>query len=134
MVLFDNVDMFTSRRTMFDLCYYWHRREEDLDDNAIVYVDTDLNEMIYERSPDGTFYATDTNGIDSGNQKIGSSFMFDENYVTLRTRDHIDLNQNDIIVFREKVWRVTSITRRVIKRQNQYSRRPGYETYISLKG
>mgnify|MGYP007012527329 CR=1 FL=1 len=132
--MFDSVDMFTSRRTMFDLSYYWHRREEDLDDNAVVYVDTDLNEMIYERSPDGCFYAKETDGIDSSNQKIGSGFMFDEHYTTIMTRDNLELNQNDIIVFREKVWRVTSIRKRVIGRQNQYSRKPGYETIISLKG
>lgn len=131
--MFDSVDMFTSRRTMFDLCYFWHRREEELDDNGIVYVDTELNEMIYERSPDGSFYARETNGIDSSNQQVGNSFMFDQSYVSIMTRDNLDLNQNDIVVFRDKVWRVQSIRKMVIGRQNQFSKKSGYETIITLK-
>jgi len=136
--MFDSADIFTSRRNYFNECWYWCRTkddiERDVDLTTIVYVDEELNEMIYERSPNGSFMATESSSYSSDNQIVGGTFMFDEHFVTLETNDNIqELSQNDIVIFDNNVWRVTNITKIKKKKQNQYSKFPSYKTYISLK-
>lgn len=129
-----NVDIFTSRRNCNNLCYYWIRRDNEDDSSIIVSVDKDLNEMVYEREPDGSFYANEMQTYDSENQIIGGTFMFDQNFVTIVTEDNIpNININDIVVYDDEVWRISSISKRKRKRQNQFSRNCAYKTYLYLK-
>lgn len=137
--MFDSVDMFTSRRGKFEECFYWQKSEREIemgeDLYSMVSVDDETNEMCYEREPNGSFMATEVSTYDRSNQIIGGSFMFEENYVTLETNDHIpELTVNDIIVYDRKVWRITNVNRRKRKKQAQFSREYSYKTYISLKG
>lgn len=137
--MFNSADVFTSRRKHFNECMYWCRNEEDIareiDLTTMVYVDHDLNELYYERSPNGTFMAVETTDYDSSNQIIGGNMMFDQSFVTIYTNDYInDLHTNDIVYFDDKVWRVMSISRHKKKRQNQFSKDVAYKTYIQLKG
>ena len=137
--MFNSADVFTSRRTHFNECMYWCRNEEDIereiDLTTMVYVDHDLNELFYERSPNGAFMAVETASYDDSNQIIGGTMMFDQSFVTIFTNDYIDdLKVNDIVYFDDKVWRVTNISRTKRKRQNQFSKDVAYKTYIQLKG
>lgn len=136
--MFNSADIFTSRRRHFNECMYWCRTEEDIERDidlmTIVYVDSDLNELCYERSPNGEFSATEINDYTSDNNIVAGSFMFDENMVTLETNDDVsEISQNDLVAYDGHVWRVTSISKRKKKRQNQFSRFPAYTTYLSLK-
>ena len=102
----NSADIFTSRRTHFNECTYWCRSEEDIareiDLTTMVYVDHDLNELFYERSPNGTFMAVETTDYDHSNQIIGGTMMFDQSFVTIYTNDYInDLKVNDIVYFDE---------------------------------
>lgn len=137
--MFDNVDLFTSRRNHFNKCYYWKRndREEEMKQDlySMVSVDEDSNEMSYEREPDGWFDANEISNFEENNQIIAGTFMFDDNTVTLETNDNIPLlGINDIVVFDNKVWRVIKVARKKRKRQAQFSKDYSYKTYISLKG
>ena len=136
--MFNSADIFTSRRKHFNECMYWCRTEEeierDIDLTSIVYIDHDFEELYYERSPSGTFMAAESNDYTSDNNIVASSFMFDEHTIMIETNDDIsDISQNDIVAFDGNVWRVTSISKRKKKRQNQYSKFPAYTTYLSLK-
>ena len=135
--MFNSADVFTSRRTHFNECMYWCRNEEeiekDIDLTTLVYVDHDVDELYYDRSPDGTFMATEVSDYSSNNNVIAGSFMFDQHVVTIQTNDNVSkLSQNDIVAFDGNVWRVTSISKRKKKRQNQFSKEVSYHTYISL--
>ena len=137
--MFDNVDLFTSRRNHFNKCYYWKRNEQEeemkQDLYSMVSIDNDSKEMCYEREPNGWFDANEISNYEENNQIIAGAFMFDDNTVTLETNDNIPiLGINDIVVFDNKVWRVTKTARKKRKRQAQFSNDYSYKTYISLKG
>jgi hypothetical protein len=139
--MFDGVDMFTSRRKMFNECYYWCRSKteenEDLDEDLgkTIFIDPYSKELSYEIDPSGTFEAIEINNYDRSSQIIGGSFMFDSSTVTLKTFDYIpELGVNDIVVYNDNVWRVVNISRRPMQRTKQFSVDVSYETYISLKG
>lgn len=136
--MYDSIDVFTSRRKEFNECLYWCRTdrdiEHDIDITSLVAVDEELNEIAYERVPNGLFYASEVEDVSSDNQIIGGSFMFDESFVTLETNDDVhELKLNDVVCYDGKIWRVTRIGRKKKKRQSQYSRTCAYKTYISLK-
>ena len=136
--MFDSADIFTSRRNQFNECWYWCRTEDDIerdiDLTTLVYIDDELNEMIYERSPNGSFMASEINSYDTNNQVVANSFMFDQNFATLQTNDDVsELSINDLVVFDNEVWRVSSISKQKKKKQNQFSKFVSYKTFISLK-
>ena len=136
--MFDNVDLFTSRRNHFNKCYYWKRnnREEELKQDlyTTVSVDDETNELSYEREPDGWFDASEVGNYEQNNQIVAGAFMFDENLVTLETNDNIPLlGVNDIVVHDGFVWRVLRTARKKRKRQSQFSNDFSYKTFISLK-
>ena len=89
--------------------------------------------MIYERSPNGSFMASEINSYDTNNQVVANSFMFDQNFATLQTNDDVsELSINDLVVFDNEVWRVSSISKQKKKKQNQFSKFVYYKTFISL--
>lgn len=136
--MFDNVDLFTSRRNHFSKCYYWKKNDREIEMNEDLYssisVDEESKEMCYEREPDGWFDANEISNYEEDNQIVGGAFMFDSNISTLVTNDNIPLlGSNDIVVFDNKVWRVTKTARKKRKRQAQFSKDYSYKTYINLK-
>lgn len=136
--MFDNADLFTSRRNHFSKCYYWKRNNREIEMGEDLYtmvsVDEDSNEMSYEREPDGWFDANEISNYEENNQIIAGAFMFDDNTITLETNDNIPiLGINDIVVHDNHVWRVTKVARKKRKRQAQFSKDYSYKTYVSLK-
>ena len=136
--MFDNIDIFTSRRGKFEQCFYWQKneREIEMDEDlfSMVSVDKYTSDICYEREPNGSFMATEVSTYDRNNQIIGGAFTFDENYVTLETNDHVpDLTTNDIVVYNDNVWRIVSVSKHKRKKQSQFAKSFSYKTYISLK-
>ena len=136
--MFDSIDVFTSRRNMFNECFYWCKTQKDIEHEVdlatMVSIDEDLNELSYEREPSGSFFANESNQEITDNQNIAGTFMFDEYFATLETNDDIcELKVNDIVVYDGYVWRVTNIARIKKKRQSQFAKRCSFKTYISLK-
>lgn len=136
--MFDNVDIFTSRRNHFCTCYYWKKNEREIEMDAnlssMVSVDRETNELCYEREPDGTFEANEVSTYERGNNIISDTFLFEENSVTLKTNDNIPfLTVNDVVVHDGYVWRVTSTSRKKRKRTSQFGNECSFSTYISLK-
>ena len=120
-----SIDEFTSRRTNFDECEYWVRKDTD-----------DLNELIYEtRKRTGTFSAKQENNETSTPQVVGGVFMFSSRNVTISTNDDIsDINENDIVKFRGEIYIVSQVQRILIKKNNQFYNEKRYKTYLSLRG
>lgn len=119
------VDIFTSRRTMFDKCQFWKRNEDD-------YVDT--NEIVYSIEPSGYFSAQQVSGEENSPQVIGGIYMFDSNRVTIKTNDDIEIiKKNDVVLFREEGWRVENVQKIPVKKVNQYCSEIYYTFYLRLK-
>lgn len=136
--MFDNADLFTSRRNHFNRCYYWKKNDREIEMSADLYtmvsVDSESKEMCYEREPDGWFDANEISNYEEDNQIVGGTFMFDNNSSTLETNDNIPLlGVNDVIVYDNYVWRVVKAARKKRKRQAQFSKDYSYKTYITLK-
>ena len=136
--MFDNADLFTSRRNHFNKCYYWIKNDREIEMKedlfSTISVDSESKELCYEREPDGWFDANEISNYEEDNQIVGGAFVFDSNIATLVTNDNIPLlGTNDIVVFDNQVWRITKTARKKRKRQAQFSNDYSYKTYINLK-
>lgn len=122
-----NVDIFTSRRTNFNKCPYWHMDEK--------WTELHPNEIVAKKTPTGYLYAKEENNLETSNQILVGAFMFESTNIIISTNDSVeDLHPNDILKYDGKVYRISDIQRKKIKRQSQFSNNPGYKTYMSLKG
>lgn len=122
-----NVDLFTSRRTCFNKCCYWHLNES--------WTNMHPNEIAVQKQPTGHFFANEEDLFRKENQIVAGSFMFESSNVTLSTSDFIpDLEVNDLVKYNDQVYRVSYIRKQPLKKQKQYSNTPSYKTYIALKG
>lgn len=131
--MFDSIDIFTSRRNHFNKCLFWHRFDDE-DLSSMVNISSEYGELIYDRSPDGSFYANEVSPYSYESKYIANSFAFDSSTIQLETNDNVNaLSQNDLIYFDDNLWTVVSIQRIRHKRQSQYSRINTYKTMISIR-
>ena len=65
-----------------------------------------------------------------------STFMYEENNVTIQTNDDVsNLKRNDLVRIENKFYRVDSIQKSYIKKQRQFHRgKTSASYYISLRG
>ena len=122
------IDLWTSRRDFFLKCEYWSQNE---DENYVSNM-----EIVHNDMPTGTFRAKEVNSFVVSNGIIGSSFMYEENNVTIETRyDVSDLKRNDLVRIEEKFYRVDSIQKAYVKKQRQFHKGKTSASYfISLRG
>ena len=122
---YDFVDIFVSRRDNFDECKYWCRKPNE-----------NPNELVYEmRKPDGYFDAKMSNPENFGTDVVGGVFMFDTNFVMIETNDDVfKLKANDVVEFRGKIYMITDIQKRPLRKNNQFTNELAYKYYISLRG
>lgn len=117
--------LFTDRRTNFDRCRYWTVDRENPKKNILDYL---------EEEPSGFFNARMYSPQEKNKNIIAGSFMFDEETLAITTKDDVgDIEQNDVICFREELYRVQNIQKRHIRTNNQYSDRIGFSYLIYLK-
>lgn len=130
----NGIDIFTSRRKNFDKCLFWHRLDDE-DLSSLVSIDPEYGELIYDRNPDGTFFANEISPFSYESKSLaGGTFMFDSTNVGIETNDDIQiLSQNDLVFYDGDIWRVSSLQRTKYKKQNQYSKKCGYKTIIMLR-
>lgn len=119
------IDLNESRRANYEKVDYW-KRDED--------TSMTTSELVTKKRTSGSFYATEMNPKSDTNNIVDNSFLFDDSSITLMTRDDVTgLAQNDIVRYENELWMVTSVQRRKIKKRSEFSVRPTFHTYISIK-
>lgn len=122
------IDLWQSRRDLFNEVEYWSQvTNEDLVLN---------NQLVYNRMPTGSFMAKEISAYSLDSQVVGETVMFDDQSVTLYTRDKIDdLKVNDKVRYNGKFFRVDNIQKNYVKKQKQFIRgQISTEYYITLRG
>lgn len=130
------LDIWTSRRGNFIECEYWLKEDFVMDTNLVDFIKNPDDELVYQREPDGVFFAKELNAYTQDSQQIGETFMARRETITLETSDDIsNLKRNDIVKFNDKRYRVDSIQKVPFKNQRQFlANSQSYTYYLSLKG
>lgn len=117
------IDMFTSRRDHFDSCYFWKRDE------------TISNKLDYDfMEPSGRFDAKQIEAIEQMPQIIAGMFMFDSTTTTIKSNDDLsELDNNDIVKFRGKFYRVESVQGLFMRKNNEFTDDVPMVYYMRLK-
>lgn len=123
------IDLKQSRRTKFVQCQYWSQ----LSDPDIV----KFNELAYEKEPNGFFKASIVGSFSEENQTLENAFMYKKTNVVVETTDNVrELERNDLVKMKGKMYRVEDIQRTPVQKQQQFLKDEyvSYTTYISLRG
>lgn len=119
-------EMFTSRRTTFEKCFFWS--QERCRDNV------KREEISRKIKPTGYFMAKDSSDENSTHQTVGGAFIFERNTITLKTYDDIsNLEHDDFVKYDGRMWIVDDIRRKKNRRQSQFGTATPYVYYISLR-
>ena len=119
-------EMFTSRRTCFNKCYFWSQeRGKDI---------VDREELSRRISPTGFFSAKEVSNINEDPQIVGGSMMFERKTVTLKTYDNIsNMKRDDFVSYDGRMWVASSINKKKVRRQSQYGVNTPFIYYIELR-
>lgn len=114
-----------SSRDEFERCTYWKVKENDYHNNQIV----------YERNPDGFFFAKEINSYTNNNQVLADAFLTEEINITLESHDDLsNLKTNDLVLYDGEVFRVDSIQKVTVKKQRMLMDHSlSFTYYISLR-
>lgn len=119
-------DMFTSRRTCYNICYYWNVEQ----DNNIV----NREEIVRKRNPSGHFYAKEESDENDSLNVVNGSIMFERKNISLKTYDDIQgLKRGDFVSYEENIWMVDFIGRKKVRRQSMYGNYTPYIYIINLR-
>ena len=120
------IDTWQSRRNNFIECKYWSQIN---DENLVP-----DSEIAYKKQPSGSFYAKENGSYTQENQIIENSFMYDKNSIEIETTDDVsDLKTNDLVEFRDEIYRVANVQRKKDAKQAQFLKEPiSIKTFISL--
>ena len=120
------IDIYHSRRTDYELCYYWIREEKS---NL-----TDLSQWILKNKYSGMFYAKEENSLSNQENPIANTIMFDKNIISLSTEDDVDdLTRGCIILYDGKAWMVDNVQRIIHHKESQFSVEKHYKTIINIR-
>ena len=117
------IDLWESRRDLFDLCEYWHRDDKH----------GNLAEFVQNKKCDGCFYAREETPKTEGKQNGVGAFMYDASSVTLKTVGHLDLKAGDVVRHRGSLWRVEDVQERREDRETQFLVYPSVTAYVRIR-
>ena len=118
------VDIYHSRRGMYNLCPFWIRNEDGVGNSE---------EYIYNRKPSGYFYAKEVNAETNNSNIIAGSFMADQHIITLESADWLeDMTENSIVRYNGYLWRVDSVQKTPVRKESEFSSRISYYWYLQL--
>lgn len=107
-------DLFQSRRNYNEYCRWWSRNESDEDEHGD-------DALIMKRVPTGSFMAKEVSPEQLKAQTIAGSFVYDENFVTIKTPDNISgIKAKDLVEFRGEKWFVDNVQKSKAKMQNTH--------------
>lgn len=123
------INLYTSRRTNFIRCKFWSQEEHENIANK--------NELLYKREPTGEFIASEEGAYTNRNNILNGEFMFDANFIVLKTQDDISkLRTNDKVwTDDDNFWIVEDVQKAPIKKHRGMMRLDycGFEYFISLR-
>ena len=122
------IDLWMSRRDKFIKCKWYKQNEDEMF--------VGLDEIKYYTAPAGMFYAKEMNSYALENQSLGDAFLVDAHNVTLETSDDVgDIDENDLVEYEGKKWRVNSITTKTVNKQRQFRtmKKISKITYLALR-
>ena len=119
-------ELFTSRRGCFNKFYFWSQeKNKDI---------VKREEITRKRSPGGFFMAKEVGDEEKTHQTINNAFVFEQKTVRLKTYDDIsNIAHDDIVKYDGRIWSVSSLRRKKVKRQSQYGRETPYVYFIDLR-
>ena len=119
-------DLFTSRRTCYEQCYYWnYEKNKDV---------VDREELCRKVEPTGMFSAKEYNEESENYNVINNAFMFDRTSISLKTYDDIsEMENKDIVKYDNRIWSVVSIRKKKLRRQGQFGVDTPYIYIIELR-
>lgn len=107
------LDIYNSRATYNEKCYWWARNEND--------DDYDLDELVMKRVPDGSFMAKEVAPLRKQDAQIGGVFEVEKHFITIKSPDNLmNISEKDLIKFRGEFWRVVSVQRSKARNQNTF--------------
>lgn len=115
------IDLNRSRRGYNFKCLYW-KRDKNIDNDTLA----------HNSSPSGVFYAKIDSSTAKDKNDIAGVFRVDRESVVLKTQDILDIEEDDIVEFSEKLWKVGRVSETVIQKNAEYMRHLSKETTIEL--
>ena len=118
------VDIYHSRRGMFNCCPFWIRSEEGVGNSE---------EYIYNRKPSGYFYAQKVEAENDSSNIIMGAFLADQHNVMIKSRDDLSgITENSLVKYKDKLWRVENIQKEEIIKECEFSSTTSYYWYLQL--
>lgn len=94
-----------------------------------------INDIVYKEIPEGIFYCEQVNSQNESSRQMMSSFHYEMTTTTIKTSSDLGkIKPLDIVKWRDEIWVVDDVQKKPVKSQLQYSKRPSYVYYLSLKG
>lgn len=116
-------NIYTSRRTNFEECYYWKRNDQEID----------LDTYVHDNKYSGRFFAKEISPKTKKKMIISGIFMFDSSTIALETNDSIEINAGDIIKYEDTYWTVVDVQELEFHKNSQFMKQVDYKTYIQLR-
>lgn len=118
------VDIYHSRRDMFNFCPFWVRNEDGIGNSE---------EYVYNKAPSGYFYAKEVDAETVGSNVIYGAFMADQHHILIESADDLtDMTENSIVKYKNHLWRVKDLQKRLIVKESEFSSIETYYWYIQL--
>ena len=93
-----------------------------------------MNEIVYGNIPDGVFYCEQVNSQSDSSRQFMNSFHYDTSSTMIKSSSDLkSIKPLDVIKWRDEFWIVNDVQKTPVKSQLQYSRRPSYVYYLSLR-
>lgn len=118
------IDIYHSRRCMFNLCAFWVRDEDGVGNS---------DEYRYKTQPDGYFYAKEVDSEMINNNVLFGAFMADEHHIMIESTDDLTgMTENSKVRYKNNDWRVESLQKQLIMKESQFNSKETYYWYIQL--
>lgn len=118
------IDLYRSRRNNFFKCNYWKRNVIGIQDNE---------ELIHNITPSGIFYAKIVDSKMDTAQDIANVFRSGYEEMSIQTEDIVDIQHDDIVLFRGQLWFAERVNENVIEKNTQFSTKPSKQTTILIR-
>lgn len=116
------IDIYHSRRAMYNKCKYWKRDESK------------KSILEYNTEPSGFFYAKPDRSIQKQENQVSNVFHFDKTVFTLKTNDEVeDLTHGDIVEYRGEKYLVEEVSLGIHIKETEFSTQQHATTYIYLR-
>lgn len=126
--------LFSSNRGYNDECLFFKKKVLE---STSVYTEylKNSNEVKYNKEEvAGKFNAKQAEDEINSTGMLGGFMMFDENNTAIKTEDDIsDLKKDDLVLFRGKMYRVIPVSKKMVRRNNEFTDDIDYIYYLRLQ-